>query len=206
MPSYTILSMEDMELPDWSAVPAVSLKDCGWTPETPVRAKAQLCCDRTDLHVRLEAEEPAIRATYSGTLDPVHLDSCLEFFFAPRGDDQRYLNFEWNPLVALDLGFGAGRADRVRQIVQDPKGLFRPAPFSTDTGWGISFRIPLRFLRLYFPDYAFSGEAAGNFFKCGDETVQPHFLAWAKPTSREPDFHRRNDFGLLLFEEEEPED
>ena len=196
-PSYT-LSFRNA--PDWDSLPIMEAQHCGWTPESGIRAFARAFYDGEALHIRMEAVEPELRATFTGLLDHVCEDSCLEFFFAPRTDDPRYFNFEWNPLGALDLSFGYGRPNRVRQVAKDCQTLFHPAPFRTETGWGIDFSIPLAFLRIYFPDYAFSGQAAGNFYKCGDKTVQPHFLAWSPLRSQTPDFHRREDFGLLSYE------
>lgn len=194
--SYTI---PFQETPDWSAVPVLDLHSCGWTPESGITAKAQLCHNADTLFVRMEAVESPIRATLTGKLDAVCTDSCMEFFFAPLPGDKRYFNFEWNLLGALNLGFGAERPTRVRQIVKKPEELFAPAPFRTEAGWGICFQIPLRFLQLYFPGFTFTGEAAGNCYKCGDETPLPHFLSWSPMHSETPDFHRRDDFGQLIF-------
>ena len=60
--------------------------------------------------------------------------------------------------------------------------------------------MPLSFVQLYFPEAQFAGEAAGNFYKCGDETETVHYLAWAPLSSEKPDYHRRQDFGALVFE------
>ena len=196
MPSYTI---PYAKTPDWSTVPEMELRHCGWTPMSGITAKAQLCYDEEALHVRMEAVESAIRATFTGKLDPVCQDSCLEFFFAPRAEDKRYFNLEWNFLGALNLGFGAERANRDRQIPKKPEELFKAQPFRTEEGWGITFDLPLRLLQVYFPDYRFEGEAAANFYKCGDVTPLPHFLAWSFIHSETPDFHRRGDFGQLVF-------
>ena len=54
---------------------------------------------------------------------------------------------------------------------------------------------------LTLPRFALRGEAAGNFYKCGDRTETPHYLAWAKLSCDHPDYHRRQDFGTLRFEE-----
>lgn len=185
--------------PDWERVPVVDLAHTGWLKPCGITARGQCCRDEGGLWVRMEAEESAIRAELTGKLDAVCKDSCLEFFFAPRGDDDRYFNFEWNPLGTLCLGFGAERPTRVRQIVKEP-AMFRPAPFCKPGGWGIRFYVPLSFLRIYFPGYELEGEAACNFYKCGDATEIPHYLAWAPLSSSTPDFHRRQDFGRLLFE------
>lgn len=199
-PNELEYAVQRMEKPDWPAVPAVKLMHQAWLPPCDVSARAQLCHDGERLYVRLEAKERDIRATRSDLLAMVCEDSCLEFFFAPVAADARYLNFEWNPLGTLYLGFGAQRETRVRQLVRDVKALFAPRPFYTRDGWGIEFSVPASFVRLYWPDFAFEGEAAGNFYKCGDRTVCPHYLAWAPLSSEKPDFHRRQDFGRLRFE------
>ena len=186
---------------DWTSVPAAELTDCGWTPPCPIRAQAQLSCDGEALHVRMVAVEPAIRATLRGQLEQVCNDSCLEFFFAPRPEDPRYFNFEWNKLGALSLSFGTLRATRVRQVPKRAAELFAFRSFDTEDGWGVEYAIPLSFLQTYWPDYRFTGDAAGNFYKCGDETEVPHFLSWAPMTSETPDFHRRGDFAVLHFAE-----
>lgn len=187
-------------VPDWNTVPAVELSHMDWLKPCDIRAKAQACHDGENLWVRMEAEESDLRATLTGRLDQVCDDSCLEFFFAPLPGDDRYFNFEWNPLGTLYLGFGAARPTRVRQIVKKPDELFSPQPFRTESGWGIRFKIPASYIGLYIPGYTFEGEAACNFYKCGDRTEQPHYLAWAPLSSPAPDYHRRGDFGTICFE------
>ena len=187
-----------MQAPRWDAVPSVDLRHTGWLPPNAVCAAAQACHNGQTLFLRLEAQEPEIRATLRGPLDMVCNDSCLEFFFAPMAGDRRYFNFECNPLGTLYLGFGAERETRVRQKVQREE-QFQIAPYFTDRGWGLTMAVPLDFIRLYFPGFSFSGEAAGNFYKCGDKTPRPHYLSWAPMTGAGPDFHRRQDFGRLVF-------
>lgn len=189
-----------METPDWSRIEAVELTHQPWLAPCDVAAKAQLCHDGENLYVRMEAKEADIRATLDGPLDQVCNDSCLEFFLAPDKEDQRYFNFEWNKLCNAYVGFGAQRKTRVRQILKDPAEVFMPASFETDGGWGIEYRIPESFIRMYMPEFTLSGEAACNFYKCGDQTKTPHYLAWAPLTSQKPDYHRRQDFGTLVFE------
>ena len=184
--------------PDWSGPERVSLAHTGWLPPCPVAARFQACHDGLNLYLRMEAEESPVCATLAGPLDQVCRDSCLEFFFAPDGGE-RYFNFELNPLGTLCLGFGAERPARVRQVPNDP-GRFQIEPFTAPKGWGVTFAVPADFVRLYFPGFAFSGEAAANFYKCGDETPTPHYLTWSPLTSPAPDFHRRQDFGRLIFE------
>ena len=184
---------------DWSVPERVPLTHTGWLPESPVSAWFQACHDEQALYISMEAEEDDIRATLRGPLEQVCNDSCLEFFFAPDSRDERYFNFEFNPLGTLYLGFGAGRPTRVRQIPQNPEP-FQIRTWREDRTWGVSFAVPASFVRLYFPEFRLSGESCGNFYKCGDQTSVPHYLAWAPLSCSSPDFHRRWDFGRLVFD------
>ena len=197
MSTYIVRKMAE---PDWSAVPAVELVHQKWLEPNGVRAWAQACHDGENLYVRMSAQEEKIRATLTEPLSMVCIDSCLEFFFAPAQGDDRYLNFEWNPLGTLYLGFGAGRPTRMRLLVKDAQALFAPRPFTTEGGWGIEFRIPSSFIALHWPGFGYQGEASANFYKCGDMTEVPHYLAWAPLSSEKPDYHRRHDFGTVVFE------
>ena len=184
----------------WEDIPRAELKETGWLEPAGVKGWVQLCHDGEKLYVRMEAEESPIRATLTGTLDQVCNDSCLEFFFAPVVGDARYFNFEWNPLKALNLGFGGTRPTRVRQIVKKMEELFCPQSWQNEKNWGIQFCIPAEFVGRYFPDFAWEGESEANFYKCGDETEHPHYLAWSPLSCDKPDYHRRGDFGTIIFE------
>ncbi len=185
--------------PDWSKVPAVTLEHTGWLSPCPIAAHAQICHDGKNLYIRMEAQEQNIRATLTDPLAQVCNDSCLEFFFAPFASDKRYLNFEVNPLGNMYVGFGAERPTRIRQLVKNTD-MFHIKPYTTDGGWGVTYTIPGDFIRMYAPEFRFSAPAACNFYKCGDQTQVPHYLAWSMLTCEIPDFHRRGDFGTLTFD------
>lgn len=195
-PVYTV---PRLSAPDWSVPEVLTLEHTGWVPPCPISARAQACHDGENLYVRMEAREQPIRATLSGVLDRVCDDSCLEFFYAPVPGDPRYFNFEFNSLGAMSMSFGGPRPLRVRQVPKQAEEWFQARPFAAQDGWGIQFRVPLEFLRLYWPGLSLAGEASANFYKCGDLTETPHFLAWAPLSSDTPDFHRRQDFGTLIF-------
>ena len=194
---YTV---KKVDAPCWEKIEKVVLSHQPWLAPCDIAAQAQLCHDGENLYVRMEAKEENIRATLTGPLDQVCNDSCLEFFFAPETDDARYFNFEWNKLCNAYVGFGAERKTRARQILKSLEDVFAPVSSETEGGWAIEYKIPLSFIRMYMPDAAFAGRAACNFYKCGDETMTQHYLAWAPLSSEKPDYHRRWDFGMLVFE------
>jgi hypothetical protein len=68
--------------------------------------------------------------------------------------------------------------------------------------WLVSYRVPFDLLGRYAPVVR---PRAGvrwraNFYKCGDETSHPHWLAWSPVEVLKPDFHRPERFGTLVFE------
>ena len=185
--------------PDWSGIPSLEAGQVLWLPDCGIRAFGQFAYDPLFLYVRLRAAEARIRAEYTSPLSPVHQDSCLEFFFMPEGAG-RYFNFEINPNGCLHIGFGAGRQKRAVLSPTGPDNPFRIRTGRTSDGWTAEYRIPLSFLRLFMPDFAFTGTLRANVYKCGDLTEQEHYLAWNPVTSAAPDFHRPQDFGVMAFE------
>ena len=150
--------------------------------------------------MRLQATEEHILRRFTGDMDEVCKDSCLEFFFCPKADD-RYFNFEANPNGSMYVGYGLPGADRCRLYKSNWKELLQVEPFETADGWGIQLRIPVSFIRIFVSDFAlYSGlSLKANFFKCGDETVEPHYMAWNPVDLPAPNFHRPDFFGTITL-------
>lgn len=197
MNEYTILPRPDTD--DWSSIPYLSINNRVQTPPVNISGKAQICYDQEALYVRLQATEEHIRATFTGILDPVCEDSCLEFFFRPDPEDLRYFNVECNPNGSLYLGFGTNVRNLVRLVAEEPP--ISPKASRTADGWAVSYTIPYRFIRQFFPHFspAPGKSIRANCYKCGDSTVQPHYLTW-NPIPEEPlTFHCPEHFGILHF-------
>lgn len=189
------------EILDWSTVPVAKIDTQLQSSLTDISATAQLCYDDHSLYVRLTAREANIRAEYTGVLDAPCEDSCLEFFFCPMEGDDRYFNIEYNPNCCIYLGIATCLQDLVR-LVPEFGIPFSPNALRTSDGWEITYQVPFEFICRFFPDFKpVSGKTMkGNFYKCGDLTVQEHYLCWNLITSDPVSFHRTCDFGLLEFE------
>ena len=186
---------------DWSRVPAVAIDTCQWGYWADVTAQAQLCYDEDFLYARLTAREADIRAEEHGQTAMPCLDSCLEFFFAPNTASTTYFNVEMNPNCAMYLGIGNDRYDLVRLVLPED-GNFDAEAVRTEDGWALTYRIPVAFIQRFFPEFKAESGAMmrGNFYKCGDETVKPHYFAWNPVECEDPDFHLPQWFGKLYFE------
>ena len=183
---------------DWNRIPALSVSNVLWTKDTGIRAQGQLCYDEKNLYVHLSAAEKEIRAENTEPLSPVFQDSCLEFFFMP-GDTGSYFNFEINPNGCLLIQFGPDRENRVYLVRKDAAGYFDIRTNRTSEGWDVFYRIPLQFIHLFCPGYRFEGSLRANIYKCGDQTVNTHYLSWAPINLESPDFHRPEFFGKMKF-------
>ena len=195
-----IIAKKNVDL-DWNQIEAAPIDCCLWIPPAEVSAEARVCYDADAVYVQLRAKEKHIRAEETGPVGMPCLDSCLEFFFCPIPENRTYFNIEMNPNRCLYLGIGTDRYDGIRLL---PHGEnFLNAEVTRDPeGWSVSYIVPISFIQRFFPDFrAESGrKIRGNFFKCGDYTVKPHYYAWNPIELEKPDFHRSEFFGTMIFE------
>ena len=186
--------------PDWEKIPVLAIDSYLWSDVRSIVPSARVAWDQDALYVRMEAIEPHILRRFTGDLDMVCQDSCLEFFFCPE-EGQRYFNFEVNPNGAIYVGFGGLRNNRFRLYSNQFRELFSVKPFEIDGGWGIELRIPVSFIQIYVPDFQlYSGlTLRANFYKCGDETQQVHYMSWNPVELPKPDYHQPDFFGSLIL-------
>ena len=185
---------------DWEQIPAAPIDNCVWLEDAGIEAKAQLCYDEQALYVRLSTKEPCIRAEENGPTGSPCEDSCLEFFVSPDPNKNTYFNIEFNPNGCMFLGIGNNRYDLIR-LLPLKKNILDAKPVYTEDGWEITYRIEADFIRRFFPEFQLvsGGMLRGNFYKCGDETVKPHYYTWNPMSPCDPDFHRPVDFGKLYL-------
>lgn len=136
----------------------------------------------------------------------VHKDSCVEFFVSPDG--KNYYNFEFNCIGITHLAYGPGRGNRkftdpeiIRKI--EIRSTLGSEPFEEKTGsfeWEMMIRIPLECF-AFDPLIRFDGiKGTANFYKCGDDSSEPHYLTWNPVLTEKPDYHRPEFFGRIQFE------
>ena len=186
--------------PDWAKIPTAAIDTYLWSDVRSILPSAQAAWDTDALYVRLQAIEPNIRREYTGDLDPVCQDSCLEFFFSPDPTDNRYFNIEFNPNGCMYLGTGRNVQTLLRLLPEDKP--IDPVVTYTETGWAVEYAVPCSFIRRIFPDFSpvSGGMIRANCYKCGDETVQPHYFSWNPIELTSPSFHCPEFFGIMYFD------
>ena len=185
---------------NWEDIPAFDIDQVLWTDDYGIRAKGQLCYDKDNLYVHLSAKEKDIRAENTEPLTPVYEDSCLEFFFMLEGEE-KYFNFETNPNGVLNKQVGITKTDRISLVREDDKEYFDIRTDRTSEGWEVYYKIPLEFMKVFYPDYEYSGVLLANAYKCGNKTVNKHYLSWKPVNSEKPNFHVTSSFGRMSFED-----
>ncbi len=137
-----------------------------------------------------------------------HQDSCVEFFISIE-NNQNYYNFEFNSIGTALIAYGSNLNPRefisphlIKKYVhvhsslgEDPLDIKKE-----DTSWVLSIEIDKRIF-IHHPDLKLQDLIArGNFYKCGDLTIEPHFLSWNQVPTKSPSFHQPNYFGTLVFQ------
>jgi len=157
------------------------------------------------IFIKYDVEEHEVLARYRNTNDPVYKDSCVEFFIAFNNENS-YYNLEFNRLGTCLGGFGAFGETRTslpaklletiryeRSILQKKGG---PEP---TINWTLMLVIPIQIFCFHQADVLKGRKCRLNFYKCGDDLTQPHFLAWKNIVTPQPDFHQPDFFGDAIF-------
>ena len=195
----------------WALAPSALMDIAPWGADYRPAAYGQMVCTDTDFWVHMVAVEKKenIRAVATGIHPEVWLDSAMEVFFMPIPEvDSKYVNLEFNTQGALYVGVRHNRADG-HLLTETDIRIFQIQNTMEDTGeagmvrWSVTCRIPFSFLTQHFGahDFAAFKTMRGNFYKCGDQTPQPHLLVWNHIDFPKPDFHRPEFFGTFKAEE-----
>ena len=149
----------------------------------------------------IEVQETDPKRVMTEHFQPVHLDSCVEWFvnFLPETSDC-YFNFEVNANGVMNVAYRKDRYEFTSLTVEDVESLNIQATIG-ETMWSVKYEVPFVLMEKYIPGFVCAEEmkVKANFYKCGDETEFPHFGAWKEVAVPEPDFHRPEYFGELTL-------
>lgn len=197
---------------DWKKQERLMIDQDSWHySEYRPLSEARLMVHQNSLLIRLSAFEPdplLRRAVYRETGGPVHLDSCLEAFLAFADDESEpYFNFEFNSLGTAHVAYGPERNNRRLLRASELAELritclidVNPDGDYEEGWWQIHFRVPSSWLELrsgHKIDLSEQHVIRANFYKCGDETKEAHYLSWGHIQTEKPDFHRPEYFKRL---------
>ena len=172
-----------------------------WVAEYPYQPKVkfQIAYDNDHIFLHYHVDEEYVKATYVRANESVWEDSCVEFFIS-FDNRETYYNFEFNALGTGLIGYGpAVKSERQRLSEAQIDTVDAYIQLKKTNGkkeWEIGLVIP----KVLFGDVEFEGKTFhANFYKCGDELPQPHFMAWNRIDLPSPNFHRPDFFGEINF-------
>ena len=173
--------------------------------------------DDACLYVRMTLRDRWVRSVVTAPQGPVHTDSCCEFFVRPAGAGG-YFNFETNAggcihasyvtdprrlpggALAAETPVPAAWLDRL-EIHHNLPRVVDPE-LASPTDWCVCYALPLELLEACagVPCRPAPGAVwRANFQTCGDATSHPRYCFWSDLGPGEPNFHKPEMFGELLF-------
>lgn len=159
-----------------------------------------------EIWLKYYVKEKNILAQETRTNGDVYKDSTVEFFISLDG--KNYYNLEFNCIGTIHIGYGTGRGNRTPippELAEkiEIKSTLGNQPFTEKSGnfeWEMMIRIPLKTFKFDKINTLSGLRAAANFYKCGDETSDPHFVSWNPIETKNPDYHCPEFFGKVEFE------
>jgi len=176
------------------------------------RTRTRLLYDDTRIFIRFDVEDCFVRSAQENYQDPVSLDSCVEWFVQPAGQ-QGFFNFETNCggtllLACADVSISPKRVTPVDTSWVEQLRIHTAMPRRVEpeiagpANWTLSYFVPFAlFERCAGPCGRIAGSVwRANFYKCGTDTSHPHWASWS-PIREGNSFHQPAFFGELIFGE-----
>lgn len=195
------------ENPDFDKAPTASISSFHWEEEGYSRPESYaklVAVEGKGIYARLWSFEENIRCVYEKRDDPVYQDSCLEIFLMPVEGDKRYINFEVNPNGVYLSQTGETRSERkfIREIT-DALPVITPLSFEKDgrKAWGYEIFLSDEFISsVYGTQYSTTERVIkGNFYKCADSSITPHYGAYFPVSTAALGFHNPDRFGEIII-------
>jgi hypothetical protein len=127
-------------------------------------------------------------------------------FFIGFNDEKSYYNIEFNRLGTCLGRYGSEREDRtelpvdVLKTIRYDRTLKQIKQTNEPTiNWTLTVAVPVEIFCFHRINSLQHTKSRMNFFKCGDDLSQPHYLAWNNIVSEKPNFHLPEFFGKVEF-------
>lgn len=186
----------------------LSIDKVNWPNDFPktLPVSVHIAHDNDKLYLYYQVEGEQLRAANTKDFQSVWEDSCVEFF-VQRNGEKTYRNFEFNVLGVL-MASKRESKDAAEELSQESmSSIVRMSTIRHHyksnlevSDWTLYAEIPKEAMG-FSSDQELSHETIGaNFYKCGDETSEPHFISWNPIDLPKPNFHVPEFFGKLIFE------
>ncbi|MDR1780777.1 MAG: hypothetical protein LBR50_08630 [Tannerella sp.] len=214
MKSLTVPLIKELDSIELSEVAAVmelkarreSIDVLNWATDYPYKPVVVFDIARgaNELYLHYFVHGLSIKAVADDDGEYVHPDSCVEFFMRKQGE-MKYINFEFNCIGTCLAARHESREvselltrEEFKSIRRYPS-LQREA-FAEKKGiysWELTVAIPFKIMGLDGANLP--AKIYGNFYKCADETANPHYVTWSPIDLPRPNYHCPEFFGEIYF-------
>lgn len=191
-----------------NTLPINLIDKVNWSEKYPSKPSVsfRIAHNGDNILLQYDVKEREVLAAVAEDNGKVWTDTCVEFFVS--FDDAHYYNGEFTCIGKALLGY----REYYHKAEHAPNNIMRSIKrLSTlgetniekkqgDFDWKLTLVIPIT-------AYWHSGlktldgvKAKGNFFKCGDNLTEPHYVSWTQIDTPSPSFHQPRFFGELEFE------
>ncbi len=210
-PTYAqIDSMFNREQIDLNSIDTENWSGYNYKPDV----KFKIAYSHKEIYIQYTVVEDDIKAVYSKDDGSApYKDSCVEFFCIPD-EDGNYYNLETNCIGKGTFAGGAERTGRTKfgdnvlskirrhsTLAVDAFGIKRKAENSNmPYKWQLTIALPIELFSLAEVEPLKGRTIKANFYKCGDDMPEKHYLSWNPIGTEKPNFHTPQYFGNLYFE------
>lgn len=187
-------------------IPAHPIACANWKdfPYTP-RVEVKVAHTPSHLLLQYDVQENSIRAKYTQYNQKVWTDSCVEFFASLDGN-KTYYNFEFSCIGTPLLRYNVKPHEGDMASPQTLDGILTRSSLGKqpieevrngEISWQLTVAIPYAAFFAHRPAGLRGQPFSANFYKCGDELTQPHYLSLFPIHTPTPDFHTPEFFRPL---------
>ena len=209
VPKVSLVEYDEVKLAEvFSALEASEISNCNWPNEFPYTPQASFKAfhNGENFFLQFNVTEKDLHAKIADNFGKVWTDPCVEVFMAL--DEDTYYNFECTCIGRMLVACHAkGKEtepmslDALEKIERYPSlGYENFELRDGEVSWSIIEVIPAAALFNHKVDSWDGLTMRANFYKCGDNLPNPHFLSWNKIDFPRPNFHLPEFFGEVSFE------
>ena len=182
-------------------IDVVNWKDFPYAPDVTFWAG----WNKDGLILSFQVKEKHILSLYNTLYAPAYENSCVEFFFSPTSNNA-YYNLEMSCTGSRLWHYKNEKGEKT--VFNDEElakiKIKTSLPEFTliddrDGGeWNLTVVIPTDALPEGF--LCSGREFTANFYKCGDKTIDKHYLSWSPIETEKPSFHQPKFFGKVKLQ------
>ena len=186
----------------------LAIDKVNWPNEFPksLPVAVHIAHDNEKIYLYYEVQGEQLRTVNTHDFMSVWEDSCVEFFVQRKGE-KLYRNFEFNAHGVL-LASKRESKDAAEQLSLELMSSIerfttirhRYKGDAQVSDWTLYAEIPKEAIGFLDNEKLSQQSIGANFYKCGDETKEPHFISWNPIDTPKPNFHVPQFFGKLIFE------